>query len=304
MEWRKIGLWAMGLGLILAIMVVYQWPDKEVHVYSCNVGQGDASIITQGFDQILIDGGPKDLGVLECLADALPFWDRRIEIIVVSHPHSDHIGGIPEVLRRYQVTTLLMPNLAENSEIFKEMYQTAMVEGAQIITADLGQQLKIGELEIHVLLPDILSGESLVWSGNRELAQVLGVSSEEGSPDLNEKSVVVMVSYRNFQALFTGDISIAEENQIHISDLPNSIEWVKVAHHGSKTSSSEAFVQRIKPKVAVIEVGKKNRYGHPNETVIERWSSAGTQVYRTDSDGQILVSSNGDDGVIEVQKAN
>lgn len=300
MNWHKLTWWGVGILFLLLVMGVNQWPDGKVRVSGCDVGQGDATMVTQGFDQILIDGGPPNGRVLACLAQAMPFWDRQIELLIVSHPEADHIGGLTEVVRRYLVRTILVPNTAVDSELFKAFYQAVRQEGGQIITADQGQMIKVGELGIQVLLPDRQPGEALVWSFENDLAQVMGMV-DKNRGGVNEQSAVVLINYKHFDALLTGDISSETEEKLVGNKGLHQMELVKVAHHGSKYSSAESLVKLTDPGVALIEVGEKNSYGHPTQEVIDRWVASGAKVFRTDKDGMVVISSTGENGVMRVE---
>jgi len=259
-------------GLILIGLAIVQIPDHHLHLVCCDVGQGDAALISRGKTQILVDGGP-DNRVLSCLADHLPFWDRRIEMVIASHPDADHIAGLIDVLKRYQVKTLIINSFGKETALFDQFKQSVEAEGALVYFPKKGDRFRAGGLEMTVLWPE---------SQDR----VLGATTlEKGA---NEVSIVFQLSYGRFDALFPGDISTKIEDQLELED----IEVLKVPHHGSKFSTGQEFLAEIKPELAVISVGR-NRFGHPTEEVIERLEQESIKLLRTDQESKIEVVTDG-----------
>lgn len=264
-------------------------PDSKLTLVFCAVGQGDASVISRGFTQVLIDSGPNSPKAADCLGRHLPFFDRRLEAVIVSHPQTDHFGGLPEVIKRYQVDKFIFNGAAGDSRGWEELSRLIAAEKSQVITLAEGDKLKTGEIEIDVLWPTDKSYKSYK-NYNQGGDRILGISS---SRDLNADALVLNLSYGDFSALFTGDIGRSQESAI--SRHPSSIvsaTVLKVAHHGSKTSSSAEFLKAVKPELAVIEVGK-NSYGHPADEVLKRLENIGAKVFRTDRDGDVVVETDG-----------
>lgn len=265
---------------------VLVWPAQKLTLVFCSVGQGDASIVSRGFTQVLIDAGPANPKAADCAGRHLPFFDHRLEAVIISHPQTDHFGGLPEVLKRYQVDKFIFNGIAGDSRAWAQLSQLVEAEKSQVITLSAGDKLKIGEIEIDVLWP--------AKGSDDPFASVLGVSS---SRDLNADALVLNLNYGNFSALFTGDISAREENTLlnnqHNQQLTiNNLSILKVAHHGSKTSSSPEFLEAVRPALAVIEVGK-NSYGHPADEVLKRLETIAAKVLRTDRDGDVVVETDG-----------
>lgn len=283
---------------ILAALIwtaVFYFPDKNLHLIFCDVGQGDAILIKKGFNQVLIDGGP-DERVLECLSDHLPFWDRTIEMVVLTHPQADHITGLISVLERYRVEYFVINNIVNDTERFWRFRDVLINEGVKIYNPKTGERVELAEMSFNVLWPKEELGSSLVWKtsdtsdgGPEELlrGEILGVASYHG--DLNETSVVLRLSFGDFCALFIGDIGLTAETYL---DKVTPCQVLKVAHHGSKYSNSKEFLEQVQPDMAVISVGK-NRFGHPTEEVLKRLASAGAKILRTDQDGEIEIVSDG-----------
>jgi competence protein ComEC len=289
---RKVVYWGIGLILAAVFGVWWQWPDGKLHLTACDVGQGDATILEQGFNQVLVDGGPSNGKVLSCLSAQVPFWDRKLELVVVTHPQADHLGGLVEVLRRYQVGTLLVPNTSVDSDVFRSFFQEVRRLGIRVVTAEAGQKMELGKLQLKVLWPAPEPGLPLVWGGEGQELPVLGMK-DEGENAVNEASVVVRASYDQFDVLLTGDIEAGIEAKLLSSGGLGGIEVLKVAHHGSKTSSTKAFLAELRPQVAIIEVGKGNRYGHPHQDVLDRLQSIGVLIERTDLLGEVEIVSDG-----------
>lgn len=261
------------LGLL--VLVVIQWPDKKLHLIFCDVGQGDAMLMVYRDKQILVDGGP-DNSVLNCLGKSLPFWDRKIDVIVLTHPQADHMIGLIEVLRRYKVGLVMGSGVEAETLEFEEFKAMVKAEGLSLESVQQGEKLRLGMVEMEV-----------VWPAGKA-----GVGEAGGEVDVNEVSVVMLGKYGKFSWLLTGDIGEGEEDVLRLTDELQQVEVLKVGHHGSKTSSSEEFLKVIQPKLAVISVGKNN-FGHPSWEVVERLEAVGSRIVRTDQQGLVEVVSDG-----------
>jgi competence protein ComEC len=276
----------------LVWLAVFSFSDNNLHLVFCDVGQGDSILIKKGSNQILIDGGP-DEKVLECLSRHLPFWDRTIEMVVLTHPQADHLTGLVSVMERYNINHFVINNIVNDTQLFWQFRDDLIKKKAEIDNPKAGERIKIGQLQLLILWPKEELGTPLVWQKasqetlrSGEAKTILTAATYSG--DLNETSVVVKLSFGDFDALFTGDMGFDIENNIN----PGLIEVLKVAHHGSKYSTSTQFLKKIRPQLAVISVGK-NRFGHPSPVIIKRLQSFGARVLRTDQNGQIEVVSNG-----------
>ena len=272
--WLIINIFLIFL-LGLMVVVVRQWPDDKLHLVFCDVGQGDAILVKYKHHQMLVDGGG-DNSVLSCLGRSLPFWDRKLELMVLSHGESDHITGLVEVLRRYQVEQIVSNGLGMQTAGFKAFEQQAREIGQTIKAVRQGDRVKMGPIDLEVLWP----------------AEIVMVNEFNQPESVNEHSVVMLGRYGRFEFLLTGDIGVREEEVLRLTNKLEEVEVLKVGHHGSKTSSDEKFLQLVKPELAVISVGE-NRFGHPNEEVLERLTAAGARIKRTDQQGEIEVVSDG-----------
>jgi len=256
-------------------LVIFFWPGQRAEFIACRVGQGDALLITQGFTQVLIDGGPNNQ-VLNCLAENMPFWDRQIEMVINTHPDADHITGLVEVLNRYQVETLISNSLEVDSLVFQDFKKKVWEKGISVYSPQKGDLLQAGELELKVLWPEEKIGDASLWQKEGSGEKVLGKKIES-----NQASIVLHWQKGDFDALLTGDITAKEEKQLIKDNQFQGIELLKVAHHGSKYSSCQEFLEAVRPQIAVISVGK-NPWGHPTEEVLQRLQAVGSRIFRTD----------------------
>lgn len=277
MELKRAKIILIGFALIVGLIwaAIFSLPDNQLHLVFCDVGQGDAILIYQGSTQNLVDGGPNQ-SVLNCLSNRLPFWDREIEIVVATHPDADHITGLIDVIERYNVKQFVINSIGKDSAVYKEFRNAVITEGADIFFPQTGNKIKFQSMELAVL-----------WPQSQE--KVLGATTIER--EVNETSTVLMLSYGDFDVFLPGDISTKVESQLDLS-TNRRIEVLKVAHHGSKYSTSEEFLKQIQPELAVISVGK-NPWGHPTEEVLKRLRDSDIEILRTDQEGEIEVVSDG-----------
>ena len=276
--------------MILVVMwVLLQWPDGNLRLVFCDVGQGDAQLIIKGSYQVLVDTGPSDDKIGVCLSDNLPFWDRSIELVVITHPQKDHMGGLDEVLGRYRVDKLVANGvIGEDIDEWREVVRLVEAGGVEVHIPEAGDRFVFDGVKMEVLWPEGEQGKEMVWEGGEEEKMVLGSVS-----DVNEISIVMRLEFGKFTAILTGDIGEKEELALVGKGVIGQVEVLKVAHHGSKYSSSEVFVSMVKPKLAVIQVGEKNTHGHPSSVITERFDTLGSRVIRTDRDGETVVVSDG-----------
>lgn len=258
------------LGLVW--LAVFQAPDNQLHLVFCDVGQGDAILASYHANQILIDGGPNKQ-VLDCLANHLPFWDRQIEMVIATHPDADHLTGLIDVIERYDIQQFVINSRAKDSGVFREFQRVIGEERVPVFFPKKGDRIKLGDLSMTVL-----------WPESQE--KVLGATTVD--KEANETSTVVQLSFGSFDVLLPGDISSKIENQLQLED----IEVLKVAHHGSKFSTSEEFLDQIQPELAIISVGR-NSFGHPTQEVLERLKDRSIKCLRTDQEGTVEIISDG-----------
>src|SRR3989344_5906076 len=280
---RKIFL---GLVAVLFLLNIVVWQDvfdfagpRYLKVTVLDVGQGDSIFIeTPAMRHILIDGGP-DTSVLEKLSRQLPFWQRRLDMVILTHPDADHVAGLLHVLKRYRVDYMVWSGGVRDGGNYEEcitLLEKQKNQGGNVIIAKSGLQIKSGNAVLDVLHPfKDLSGEFLGKEGN-------------------DAGVVMQLEYGAKSFLFTADISNKVEQAMIDEKVDVLSDVLKVAHHGSKYSSSEAFLQAVSPSLAVISSGKKNMYGHPAPEALQRLEKFGITTLRTDQDGDVEMISDGE----------
>lgn len=281
-KWTLLGV--LGVVAILSWVAVYASANTgELEVYFFDVGQGDAIFIEfQDGRQILIDGGPNDK-VVEKLNQVMPFWDRSIDIVVATHNEADHISGLVSVLEHYDVETIIWNGVEANTKIFLEFEEAMAREKAKIVEGKCCMRFNLSdEAFFEVLYPFNMPGSdpSVAGSDPKKLKQ-------------NELSLVIRLVYGDDSFLFTGDIERQSEYEILKAAFNVESDILKVAHHGSKTSSSELFLEKVNPRVAVISSGRSNPYGHPHDAILQRFEKYGIEIRRTDKEGDILILSGG-----------
>jgi len=284
--WKKVNVGLIILGLML-VVGVWQRPDNKLRLVFCDVGQGDASLVSWGSYQILVDGGP-DNSVLLCLGKNMAFWDKKIEVIALTHPQADHMTGLIEVIKRYEVGVLVVSEMVNDTAEFWELRKAVFDRGVEIRELIKGDELRLGLVKFKVLWPEKRGGNNLAWERDEENKEkILGAQSQLS--DVNEVSLVLKGSFKGFDWLLTGDIDEKIEREMEVSE----VEVLKVAHHGSKYSSGEEWLKTIDPELGVISVGKRNRFGHPTKVVLDRLNNVGAKVLRTDELGTIKIISDG-----------
>ncbi len=270
-------LWVGGAGVatLLVWLAVLALPDGRLHVTFLDVGQGDAILVT-GPDgrQMLIDGGPSATTLNWRLGQKMPFWDRTLELVVNTHPDSDHLGGLVSLLDRYRVEQALVSDLAVSSQLYREWEKELGEAGLRPVLGQTGQHLDLGGGVVATVLNP---GPACA-----------------GIDNPNDHSVVLHLQFGQISFLLPGDIEAPVERTLVASGLPLAATVLKSPHHGSQTSSTEAFLEAVEPQVVVISVGKENDFGHPSPEVIERYAAYGLPVLRTDERGTIEIITDGE----------
>jgi len=241
--------------------------SQYLSVRFLDVGQGDAiHIQTPDGYELLIDGGPTSL-VLRELASGRSFFDSTIDVVLATHPDSDHIGGLVDVLARYQVATIIQTNTLNDTPAAAAYADSVTNERAQVVQAQTGQIIQLGaSTTVHVLSP---TGDTTRWRSNAA-------------------SIIVQVSYGEIDFLLTGDAPLETEayiTQIFGESLQSEV--LKLGHHGSKTSSSGAFLGVVQPDFAVVSAERNGRYGHPHAEVVGRVIERNIQLLSTAEEGTI-----------------
>lgn len=243
---------------ILGLVVVYftQRPGDKVKVIFCDVGQGDGALIIDGDSQMLIDVGFDNGKMLKCLSNHVPFWDRKLEAVMVSHWDNDHSGALGSISKYYKIDNLIISQPSKDK--IEQKYSSSVVSS--------GDEIKLGKIDFEVLSP--------------------GISGD----DTNDGSLVGVLNYETKKILFMGDASSkVEQRLVWRNILQTKVDMLKVSHHGSAEGTSKELLETINPSVAVISVGANNKFGHPTEEVLKRLEDFRVKVYRTDRDGEVIV---------------
>lgn len=249
--------------------------QDDLNIYFLDVGQGDSElVILPGGVKLLIDGGPNKEVLFE-LAEVLSDTDRYIDLIALTHPQTDHFGGLYDVIERYEVGAFLVTGREGDNKAWDDFKELLYEKDIPIVIIEAGDIIRQGENIIKVLSPD----ENLL--ANREV---------------NESSLVFLLDSENSKTLFTGDAGFPIEKYI-VDAYDINVDILKVGHHGSRFSTGLSFLQEATPAISVIQVGK-NRFGHPTEQTLSRLIQSGSQVYRTDENGRVHIKVN--DGVVGV----
>ena len=261
----------LSTGLVVGSTFVCNANPQQLEVHHINVGQGESIYIElpDGSD-VLIDAGKSDYG--KSVVNYLKNQEKDIDIeyLIATHPDEDHIGGMQEVFKDLKVKNFIYPKDAQNnSNTWNNVLNLANLEGCKIQDSTPGTNFNIGGANMKFIQPN------------------------KDYPTTNEDSVVTYLNYNNIKFLFTGDIEAPTENDMVKEKLVPKVDFISVPHHGSKGSSTQAFLNEAKPKYAVISVGKGNKYGHPTEEALKRYHSIGSKVYRTDQNGDIVIKTDG-----------
>lgn len=282
MNWKRKIFFLIIFLLILANFFVWKeifdLSGEFLKIVFFDIGQGDAIFIeTPQGHQILIDGGPSGKRILEKLGREIPFWDKTIDLVILTHPDYDHLAGLNYVLKRYRVENIFWNGIEKDTKTFEywkeNLKKEKEEEKARVVIARRGQKIKAGRAEIFILYPlENLEGNFF-----------------EGSS--NDTSIVAKLLFFENKFLFPGDITKKVEKKILEFGLGANV--LKVAHHGSKVSTSKEFLEKVQPQLAVISVSENNAYGHPHQEVLSNLEEFGIKVLRTDQEGDIEIVSDG-----------
>lgn len=243
--------------------------DDELKVYFFDVGQADSIFVMSSGECMLIDAGNNADGKL--IVKQLENMNiDTIDYVVGTHPHEDHIGGLDDVINNLKIKNVLMPKKTTTTKTYEDVLKAIKNANLKIKTPKVGDIFYVGMAK----------------------CEVMGI--ENDAENLNENSIIIELTYGEKKFLFTGDAEVANEKLRSWDD----IDVLKVAHHGSRTSSSEEFLEQVKPEYVIISCGRDNDYGHPHKEVMDRLK--GSEVYQTSKDGTILITSDGEN--IEVEK--
>lgn len=267
------------IGLILLIGAnVFVWQfvfglNSNLKVVFFDIGQGDSIFIeTPQKHQILIDGGPSSK-VVEKLGKQMPFWDKTIDLVILTHPDYDHLKGLLDVLDNYKIQNILWTSEKSEGKTFESWLLKIKQENANIVLAKSGTLVLAGKAKMEILYPLELPKQDL--------------------QNNNITSIAAKLSFGNTNLFFAGDINKKAEQDIILQDIDIKANVLKVSHHGSRSATSQEFLASVQPEIALISVGKKNNYGHPHQEVLSNLLEFGIKVKRTDELGDIKITSDG-----------
>lgn len=279
---NRIVLIALIATLVLALagctleFVTVEPAQDNLIVHFIDVGQGDAILIQQGESNMLIDAGDNRYG--EVIVNYLRKHKvKRLDYVIGTHPHADHIGGLDNVINTFEVGKIIMPKVSHNTRTYEDVLLAIKNKGLKITTPKVGDKYQLGEAEFTIIAP----------------------SSEKYS-NLNDYSVSIRLDFVNNSFIFTGDAEERSEREMLQTGIPLRADVLKVSHHGSSSSTTDEFLKAVNPSVAIIQVGANNRYGHPHREILDKL--AHIKVYRTDLHGTIIIKSDGTEITIITEK--
>jgi len=244
--------------------------DGECEFHFIDVGQGDCTMIITDKNVVVIDAGPNDSA--EDTQEYISEYTDKIDYLILTHPHEDHIGGADEILDNIKVKNVIMSDAASETYTFNVLLDAIERSGCNIIEGKAGDTYSAGDIKMTILAP---------------------IST---FTDMNDYSLVTKVEYKNTSAMITGDVEVHSEELIvaEYSAKALKADILKMGHHGSSTSNSAAFLDSVDPSYAVFTCGKDNSYGHPHREVLKKVKDRSITYYRTDEDGSVVFHSDGE----------
>ncbi|MEL7666415.1 MAG: MBL fold metallo-hydrolase [Candidatus Shapirobacteria bacterium] len=245
------------LGIGLLIWGIYLgYPGNEIKLIFCDVGQGDGAMIVRGKNQVLIDVGADNGKMVKCMDRYLPFWDKKIEMLIISHWDEDHSGALKSLVKSYQFENLIESTVSTQG--YEKMIDSKVVKA--------GDRLGFKNWYIDIISP------------------------RENTREDNASSIVMVANFAEGSFLFSGDAEFGEEGEM-LSWWKREVDGIKISHHGSAGASSWDWLLRLRPSIAVISVGENN-FGHPSKDLIDKLNKIGANIYRTDKNGDIVLKWN------------
>ena len=278
----KIILILSAIFIVLGILFILESQKVgKLRLIFCDVGQGDGMlIVTPKGSQVVVDSGPGSK-IVDCLGENMPFWDRTIEMMILTHPQQDHMEGQVEIFNRYHVERVIWSGVENTTALFSAWQKLLVAEKSQVHLGRTGDKLKLDKIVFDVLWP------------TTEMSNVWKIAPPS---DINDSSVVVRLEYnpdtgsgKAICAYLTGDLP----KEILEGLINKQGQILKISHHGSKTGTNEEILEKADPKIAVIQVGSKNRFGHPRKEVLDLLISKGIEILRNDTSGAIEIDTDG-----------
>jgi len=266
---------------ILAIIIALFFPsllNDNLEIHYIDVGQADSILITLNGSSMLIDAGNNGDG-----DDVVAYLKQqnitKLDYLIGTHPHEDHIGGLDDVIDNFDIDTVLMPKTKTNTKTFESVLDSMLAKNLKITTVNIGDTFNLDTATFTVLSVE-----------------------NESTDNLNTTSIVIRLVYENQSYIFCGDAEIENEEMMLSSNLTLESNVIKIGHHGSYTSSSEEFIKAVNPKTAIISVGTDNTYDHPSKSTIKLLEKYNIEVFRTDLNGTIVITSDGTSNKIKCER--
>ena len=251
--------------------------DDNIQITYLDVGQADCTLIRYKNNNILIDAGNNEDG--EKIVSYLKEQGiNNFKYVIGTHAHEDHIGGMDEIIDNFKINHFYMPDVITTTKTFEDILDSLENNNVKFETPKIGENIKIDDMKLQILY--------------------VGRDKE----DLNDTSIITRIVFKNTSYIFMGDASSKVENQLLDKDIESDV--LKVGHHGSQYSSSAKFLKTVNPKYAIIQVGKNNTYNHPKKIVLDKLNKMNVQIYRTDKDGTIILTSDGKNISIEKKETD
>jgi len=267
------------IGLVYTVSLFRISPDKS-SIDFLDIGQGDAILVRQGWDEMLIDGG-QDRSILAQLGKTRPFLDRKIEYVVGTHPHDDHVIGLLDIFGRYDIGEIILPRVLADGQGYIKLLEKAKKFNVPVMLVSAGEQFIFGNMALTVLWPEDDCLDRL---------KVLDASHNEHDP-YNTCSLVMRYDHCNEngcrRALLMADATSLSEELMMADGTITQADILKIGHHGSRFATTSEFLSVVKPKDSVIQVGEKNNFGHPNYGVLLRLKNISSKIWRNDLHGPI-----------------
>lgn len=280
------GTGALMCALLFGIFVAtFASTRDRLIVTMFDVGQGDAILIRTPYQQnIVIDGGP-DGRISEKLSGRLPFFDRTLDLVVLTHPHADHVTGLVDLLDRYRVRKIVIGPASHTTAEYRTFLETVFSHRIPLETVGGGDVFRFGsDCALAILAPGDMPIATSRTTGERE---------QEREQDLNDSSIVATLTFNTNEFLLMGDAGRRIEQELLARGAIDDIDVLKVGHHGSKGASTDEFLAVARPEIAIISSGRGNSYGHPHRAALERLKAARAAIWRTDEQGDVELVSDG-----------
>ena len=283
-------IWRCCISFILIFLIIFSLscdyniqadtptPSMGLEVEFLDVGQADSILIRVNGSTMLIDAGTNS-GASELVKELKAKNISKFDVVIGTHPHEDHIGGLDAVIKEFEVGSIYMPRVSSTTKTFSDVLIAIQDKGFNVTTPVDGTSFLLGNAQCTLLAP-----------------------ISEKYTDTNNHSIVIRLVYGNTSFIFMGDAETISEEEMLTKNYTLDSDVIKVGHHGSKSSTSDEFLQAVSPRYAVISVSEDNEYGHPEKEILEKLNAAGINIYRTDLQGDVTFISSGTDITVSTER--